>query len=131
MRDVVPGLACARPPSRVAAAEVTGSLCTALGGGDTPRGGGGGVGYQAAGPASAHAHGGACACGQQRGAGAAQGAVREEANPGGWALQSGQNFSVNHAPATIDFAAIHVWPDNWERCPPPPPPPPAEGPFGI
>ncbi len=42
----------------------------------------------------------------------------EEANPGGWALQSGQNFSVNHAPANIDFAAIHVWPDNWERCAP-------------
>ncbi len=40
----------------------------------------------------------------------------EEANPGGWALQSGQNFSVNHAPVDIDFAAIHVWPDNWERC---------------
>lgn len=46
----------------------------------------------------------------------APGAAREEANPGGWALQSGQNFSVNHAPSTIDFAAIHVWPDNWERC---------------
>lgn len=45
----------------------------------------------------------------------AQGATREDANPGGWALQSGQNFSVNHAPASIDFAAIHVWPDNWER----------------
>ena len=40
----------------------------------------------------------------------------EEANPGGWALQCGQNFSVNHAPSNIDFAAIHVWPDNWERC---------------
>lgn len=40
----------------------------------------------------------------------------EEANPGGWALQCGQNFSVNHAPSHIDFAAIHVWPDNWERC---------------
>lgn len=47
---------------------------------------------------------------------APQGANMEEANPGGWALQSGQNFSVNHAPANIDFAAIHVWPDNWERC---------------
>jgi hypothetical protein len=46
----------------------------------------------------------------------AQGADMEEANPGGWALQCGQNFSVNHAPSNIDFAAIHVWPDNWERC---------------
>jgi hypothetical protein len=45
-----------------------------------------------------------------------QGADMEEANPGGWALQCGQNFSVNHAPSHIDFAAIHVWPDNWERC---------------
>jgi hypothetical protein len=45
-----------------------------------------------------------------------QGADMEEANPGGWALQCGQNFSVNHAPSNIDFAAIHVWPDNWERC---------------
>ena len=47
----------------------------------------------------------------------------EPVNPGtGWATITGQNFSANHAPATIDFAAIHVWPDNWEArllpCPP-------------
>jgi hypothetical protein len=33
-----------------------------------------------------------------------------------WAAQTGQNFTVNHLLPYIDFAAIHVWPDNWERC---------------
>ncbi|KAK9848172.1 hypothetical protein WJX84_006623, partial [Apatococcus fuscideae] len=42
------------------------------------------------------------------------GAAREAANPGtGWASLTGQNFSVNMAPAGIDFAAVHLWPDNW------------------
>ena len=44
------------------------------------------------------------------------GAAREDANPGAWGAQTGQNFTINHLPAPIDFAAIHVWPDNWERC---------------
>lgn len=44
------------------------------------------------------------------------GASRESQNPGAWGSQTGQNFTVNHSPAAIDFAAIHVWPDNWERC---------------
>ena len=44
------------------------------------------------------------------------GARREEANPGAWGAQTGQNFTVNHLPPAIDFAAIHVWPDNWQRC---------------
>ena len=39
----------------------------------------------------------------------------EVVNPGtGWATITGQNFTANHAPAAIDFAAIHLWPDNWE-----------------
>ena len=39
----------------------------------------------------------------------------EAANPGtGWATITGQNFTANHAPDSIDFAAIHLWPDNWE-----------------
>ena len=51
----------------------------------------------------------------------ATGAAREAANPGtGWASMTGQNFSENMAPAAIDFAAVHLWPDNWgvSRCPP-------------
>ena len=44
------------------------------------------------------------------------GAAREDANPGAWGAQTGQNFTINHLPAPVDFAAIHVWPDNWERC---------------
>ena len=44
----------------------------------------------------------------------ATGAAREAANPGtGWASMTGQNFSENMAPAAIDFAAVHLWPDNW------------------
>ena len=43
------------------------------------------------------------------------GSLAESVNPGtGWATITGQNFSANHAPQTIDFAAIHLWPDNWE-----------------
>ena len=43
------------------------------------------------------------------------GSAAEAANPGtGWATITGQNFSANHAPDSIDFAAIHLWPDNWE-----------------
>ena len=43
------------------------------------------------------------------------GSPAEAANPGtGWATITGQNFSANHAPDSIDFAAIHLWPDNWE-----------------
>ena len=45
----------------------------------------------------------------------AVGSMHENMNPGnGWASITGQNFSANHAPAAIDFAAIHLWPDNWE-----------------
>jgi len=43
------------------------------------------------------------------------GDAAELVNPGtGWATITGQNFTANHAPAAIDFAAIHLWPDNWE-----------------
>ena len=30
-----------------------------------------------------------------------------------WSASVGQDFAVQHAPGTIDFAAIHLWPDNW------------------
>ncbi|KAK9802579.1 hypothetical protein WJX73_007058 [Symbiochloris irregularis] len=40
---------------------------------------------------------------------------RKQYNPGnGWAQITGQNFSAQHSPASIDFAAIHFWPDLWE-----------------
>ena len=43
------------------------------------------------------------------------GAKREHANPGnGWASLTGQNFTANMNLPTIDFAAVHLWPDNWE-----------------
>lgn len=32
-----------------------------------------------------------------------------------WPLQTGQDFVPNHAVSSIDFAAIHFWPDNWAR----------------
>lgn len=30
-----------------------------------------------------------------------------------WATKAGQNFAANHAAASIDFAAVHIWTDNW------------------
>jgi hypothetical protein len=54
------------------------------------------------------------------------GSAAEVVNPGtGWATITGQNFSANHAPDSIDFAAIHLWPDNWEVEPSPSPPVPS------
>ena len=45
----------------------------------------------------------------------AVGSAYEVSNPGnGWAAITGQNFTANHASKAIDFAGIHVWPDNWE-----------------
>ena len=45
----------------------------------------------------------------------AVGSAYEASNPGnGWAAITGQNFTANHASKAIDFAGIHVWPDNWE-----------------
>ncbi|KAK9792495.1 hypothetical protein WJX73_008718 [Symbiochloris irregularis] len=38
-----------------------------------------------------------------------------DVNPGGWAGQTGQNFLPNHALPGIDYAAIHLWPDNWAQ----------------
>lgn len=36
-------------------------------------------------------------------------------NPSSWAGYTGQDFLPQHAVAAIDFAAIHLWPDNWKR----------------
>lgn len=30
-----------------------------------------------------------------------------------WGPRSGQDFVANHASADIDYAVIHMWPDNW------------------
>lgn len=37
------------------------------------------------------------------------------ANPADWAPLMGQNFSGNHMIPEIDFATVHVWPDNWNK----------------
>jgi hypothetical protein len=39
-------------------------------------------------------------------------------NPQGWGGQIGQDFVPDHMSAAIDFATIHIWPDNWQRCRP-------------
>ena len=33
--------------------------------------------------------------------------------PQNWASGTGQDFSAQHALDNIDYAAIHMWPDNW------------------
>ena len=35
-----------------------------------------------------------------------------------WCALTGQNFTQNHAPDSIDFAAVHIWPDLWTVCTP-------------
>ena len=30
-----------------------------------------------------------------------------------WSASVGQDFTAQHSPGSIDFAAIHMWPDNW------------------
>jgi len=42
------------------------------------------------------------------------GSGREKGNPAPWATAEGQNFIENSAVSCIDYAGIHVWPDNWE-----------------
>ena len=38
------------------------------------------------------------------------------ANPGnGWASLTGQNFTDQHSSPSIDFGAIHYWPDRWTQ----------------
>lgn len=34
-------------------------------------------------------------------------------NSNGWPLQTGQDFLPNHQLDGIDYASIHLWPDNW------------------
>lgn len=47
-----------------------------------------------------------------------KGSTGEAVNPGtGWASLTGQDFIANHASPAIDFAAAHIWPDNWEVSP--------------
>ncbi|KAK9861038.1 hypothetical protein WJX84_009430 [Apatococcus fuscideae] len=45
----------------------------------------------------------------------AQGDPAIAGNPsGGWAGKTGQDFRNNHMSKNIDFATIHLWPDNWK-----------------
>ncbi|KAL0035204.1 hypothetical protein WJX79_005949 [Trebouxia sp. C0005] len=48
------------------------------------------------------------------GAPAASIATNPNSDSTGWAEKAGQNFLENHTPASIDFAATHIWTDNWE-----------------
>ena len=32
-----------------------------------------------------------------------------------WPLHTGQDFLPNHMVDGIDFASLHLWPDNWAR----------------
>ncbi len=50
------------------------------------------------------------------GAPAASIATNPNTDNTGWAEKAGQNFLDNHTPASIDFAATHIWTDNWEVC---------------
>eukprot|EP00210_Caulerpa_lentillifera_P005910 g5650.t1 len=34
-----------------------------------------------------------------------------------WAVKSGQDFIANHDIASIDYGAVHCWPDNWGGLP--------------
>lgn len=36
-------------------------------------------------------------------------------NPSGWAGYTGQDFMPQHAVRAIDYAGMHLWPDNWKR----------------
>ena len=44
--------------------------------------------------------------------------VQESSNPGSYATQYGVDFIRNHQVSGIDFASVHLYPDNW-YCPPP------------
>ena len=38
-----------------------------------------------------------------------------KANPGEWANTQGQDFVANHKGKDISYAAIHIWPDDWNH----------------
>ena len=49
-----------------------------------------------------------------------RGDANRGANPskaGAWADNEGQSFPRDHASDAIDFASIHVWPNNWKEAP--------------
>lgn len=39
--------------------------------------------------------------------------------PAGWPFMTGQDHLPNHALPSIDYAAIHLWPDVWSQSSPP------------
>ena len=39
-------------------------------------------------------------------------------HPGTWAAGKGQSFTEDHSSPAIDFAAIHLWADNWQDTSP-------------
>mmetsp|Transcript_12908 Transcript_12908/g.24418 ORF Transcript_12908/g.24418 Transcript_12908/m.24418 type:complete len:540 (-) Transcript_12908:1800-3419(-) len=41
--------------------------------------------------------------------------VIDDINPASWAAQTGQDFVANHMLDSIDFATVHLWPDNWNQ----------------
>lgn len=43
------------------------------------------------------------------------GDARNASNPGEWGAGTGQDFARDHAFAPVDFATVHLWPDNWDR----------------
>ena len=45
-----------------------------------------------------------------------EGTPQTGSNPQTWGSQIGQDFAVDHAASSIDFATLHFWPQNWERC---------------
>ncbi len=43
-------------------------------------------------------------------------ALQARHNPADWAGRTGQDFERDHAAPDVDFATVHVWPDNWNKC---------------
>ena len=39
----------------------------------------------------------------------------DDLNPASWAAFTGQDFVKNHMIDEIDFATVHLWPDNWNQ----------------
>lgn len=38
-----------------------------------------------------------------------------QGNPSNWSYYAGQDFIAQHNLTYIDFAVIHMWPDNWDN----------------
>jgi len=40
---------------------------------------------------------------------------RNASNPGDWGPGTGQDFGRDHGLGGVDFATVHLWPDNWDK----------------